>query len=83
MEMSSEEEEDGQISKFEEEEERDRRLYGKPDPADEQITLGDLLKCWLSRDRIAKVCMTPWFEDFVKGAYIPSFIEIIFLNVKV
>lgn len=67
MEMSSEEEEDGQITKLEEEEERDRKLYGKPPAEEDAVGLDDLLKCWLSRDKIAKACMTPWFEDYVKG----------------
>jgi RNA polymerase-associated protein RTF1 len=67
MEMSSEEEEDGQISRLELEEERDRRLYGRPDAEDEKLTLEDLMKCRLSRDMIAKACMAPWFEDYVKG----------------
>ncbi|KAG6333784.1 hypothetical protein ID866_5310 [Astraeus odoratus] len=70
METSSGEEEDGQITKYEEEEERERRLYSKQsDPEDELATLADLVKCRLSRDMIAKYCMAPWFEDYVKGKY--------------
>lgn len=70
MEMSSEEEEDGQISKLEEEEERDRKLYGKPQDEEGPIVLDDLLKCLLTRDKIARACLTPWFEDYVKGEYL-------------
>lgn len=67
METSSEEEEDGQISKFEEEEEKERKLYSKTNPDDEPITAEDLDKCRLTRDMLAKYCMAPWFEDYVKG----------------
>jgi RNA polymerase-associated protein RTF1 len=67
METDSDEEEDGQISKLEEEEEKDRKLFGKKDLAEEPMTMGDLEKCRLTRDAIAKHCMVPWFEDYVKG----------------
>jgi len=67
METDSEDEEDGQISKFEEEEEKDRKRYGKSEPDDEPITLEDLNKCRLTRTLLAKHCMAPWFEDYVKG----------------
>jgi RNA polymerase-associated protein RTF1 len=67
METDSEEEEDGQISKLEEQEERDRKLYGQAEPVDETITLEDLQKCQLTRDLLAKHCMAPWFEDYAKG----------------
>jgi RNA polymerase-associated protein RTF1 len=67
METSSDEEEDGQISKFEEEEEKDRKLLGKSNSEDEPITLEDLNKCRITRDSLAKWCMSPWFEDYVKG----------------
>lgn len=64
---TSDEEEDGQISKFEEEEEKDRKLFNKNNPDDEPITCEDLEKCRLTRDMLAKFCMTSWFEDYVKG----------------
>lgn len=68
MDTSSGEEEDGQITKYEEEEERDRKLFAKqPNPDDEPITVVDLLSCRLTRDMLAKYCMAPWFEDYVKG----------------
>lgn len=69
METDSEDEEDGQISKLEEEEEKDRRRFGKPEPEDEPITLEDLNKCRLSREMLAKHCMAPWFEDYIKGMF--------------
>jgi hypothetical protein len=78
MDTSSEEEEDGQISKLEEEEEKDRKLFGKKDAEDEPITIHDLEKCRLTRDVIAKHCMVPWFEDYVKGVVYNSVI-ILFL----
>jgi len=67
METSSGEEEDGQITKHEEEDEKDRKLFGKSNPDDEPIMLPDLEKCRLSRDSIAKYCMRPWFGEYVKG----------------
>jgi RNA polymerase-associated protein RTF1 len=71
MDTSSGEEEDGQITKYEEEEEKDRKLFSKqPNPDDEPITLGDLSSCRLTRDMLAKHCMAPWFEDYVKGGWV-------------
>lgn len=71
METSSGEEEDGQITKYEEEEERERKLYSKQsDPDDEPVALSDLSACRLTRDMLAKYCMAPWFEDYVKGAWV-------------
>ncbi|KAI9056399.1 plus-3-domain-containing protein [Trametes sanguinea] len=67
---TSEDEEDGQITKYDEEEERDRKLYGTSHPDDEPITLADLYKCRVTRDQIAKYCMAPWFEDYIKGAWV-------------
>jgi RNA polymerase-associated protein RTF1 len=67
METSSEEAEDGQITKLEEEEEKERKLFSKSNPDDEPITLENLEKCRLTRDMLAKFCMAPWFEDYVKG----------------
>ncbi|KAG1872962.1 hypothetical protein DFJ58DRAFT_760541 [Suillus subalutaceus] len=71
MDMSSGEEEDGQITRYEEEEEKDRKLFSKqPDPADEPSSLEDLMGCRLTRDQLAKYCMAPWFEDYVKGGWV-------------
>lgn len=68
MDTSSGEEEDGQITKYEEEEERDRKLFSKqPNPDDGPITIEDLSSCRITRDMLAKYCMAPWFEDYVKG----------------
>ncbi|KAG1903725.1 uncharacterized protein F5891DRAFT_1017998 [Suillus fuscotomentosus] len=71
MDMSSGEEEDGQITRYEEEEEKDRKLFSRqPDPADEPSSLEDLMGCRLTRDHLAKFCMAPWFEDYVKGGWV-------------
>lgn len=70
MEMSSEEEEEGMISKLEEEEERDRKYFDEKHSEDEPITLEDLEKVRLSRDLLAKHYLAPWFEDYVKGAWV-------------
>jgi RNA polymerase-associated protein RTF1 len=67
METSDEEAEDGQITKFEQEEEKERKLLGVAPPSDEPMTLDDLNKVRLTRDALAKHFLAPWFEDYVKG----------------
>lgn len=68
METDSEDEEDGQITKYEEEEEKDRKRFAKEEPKDDEpITMEDLTKCRLTRTMLAKYCMAPWFEDYIKG----------------
>lgn len=67
METESEEEEDGQISKFEEQEERERQLYGQSAALDETVTCEDLCKCQLTRTTLVKHYAAPWFADFCKG----------------
>lgn len=67
MEISDEESEDGQITKYEQEEEKERKLFSKPVVLDEQpISMEDLEKCRLTRDVLAKFCMAPWFQDYVQ-----------------
>lgn len=61
--------EDGQITKYEEEEERDRKRFGKSEPDDEPITVEDLNKCRISRGLLAKHCMAPWFDEYIKGMF--------------
>ncbi|KAK7683685.1 hypothetical protein QCA50_013061 [Cerrena zonata] len=71
METSDEEDEDGQVTKMDEEEERLNRIYGKDSPAvDEPMTMADLETVRLTRDMLAKFCLAPWFEDYVKGAWV-------------
>ena len=67
METSDDEAEDGQITKFEQEEEKERKLFGMARPNDEPMTLVDLNKARLTRDFLAKHFLAPWFEDYVKG----------------
>ena len=68
MEMSDEEDEDGQISKLEQEEEREQRLVGKMKANEDQpITAEDLGTCQLTRDQISKYALHPWFEDYARG----------------
>src|ERR1700729_1826211 len=69
METDSEDEEDGQISKYDEEQEKGRKRYGTPEPDEEPVALEDLNKCRLTRTLLAKHCMAPWFEDYVKGMF--------------
>jgi hypothetical protein len=68
METSDEEAEDGQITKFEQEEEKERKLLGMTVHNDEPMTITDLNKVRLTRDALAKHFLAPWFKDYVKGA---------------
>ncbi|KAH9955438.1 hypothetical protein BC827DRAFT_1141450 [Russula dissimulans] len=71
MEMeTADEEEDGQITKVEQEEEKERKLLGMALPNDGPMTMEDLNKVRLTRDALAKHFLAPWFEDYVKGAYV-------------
>lgn len=65
METSDEEDEDGLITKSEQEEEKERKMLGKEEP----ITMQDLEKCRLSRDKLVKNYMRPWFQEFVERAH--------------
>jgi RNA polymerase-associated protein RTF1 len=67
METSDEEAEDGQITKFEQEEEKERKLLGMTATNDEPMAIADLNKVRLTRDALAKHFLAPWFEDCVKG----------------
>ena len=67
METSDDEAEDGQITKVEQEEEKERKLFGMTHPNDEPMTLEDLNKARLTRDFLAKHFLNPWFEEYVKG----------------
>src|SRR5262245_5919181 len=74
METSSESEsEDGQITKSDLEDEKHGSITTKKKKkADEDegpVTMEDLGKCRLTRDMLAKWCMSPWFEDYVKGLW--------------
>lgn len=80
MEMSSGEEEDGQITKYEQEEERDRRLFEKPQPDDEQATLTDFLNCRLTRNILLKSHLAPSFEELIKGTYLQFLLNIISIS---
>lgn len=72
MEISDEESEDGQITKQDQEEEKERRLLGKTAAAPDNTpsTLQHFESCRLSRDTLAKYCMAPWFQDYVRGAWV-------------
>ena len=67
METSDEEAEDGQITKLDQEEEKERKLLGKTVPNDEPMTIADLNKVRLTRDVLAKHFLAPWFKEYVKG----------------
>jgi RNA polymerase-associated protein RTF1 len=70
MEISDEESEDGQITKYDEEEEKLDKLNSAPrksDQEDQPAELADLERCRLTRDSLAKYCMAPWFQEYVQG----------------
>lgn len=68
MEISSDEE-DGEINKDEQLEERVRNTFEKPE-VQEQITIADIQPLLLTRDLIAKHYVRPWFEEYVKGCFV-------------
>ncbi|KAM6501241.1 hypothetical protein JOM56_004255 [Amanita muscaria] len=77
MEISDEESEDGQITRDDEEEEKERKLLDKlnggsrkPEEEDQPATLADLEKCRITRDKLVKNCVAPWFDEYVRGAYV-------------
>jgi hypothetical protein len=65
MDISSEEE-DGEINKDEQLEERVRNTFDKVEP-EEQIVIADVQSVLLTRDKLAKHYGHSWFEDYVKG----------------
>ena len=74
MEISDEESEDGQITKYDEEEEKERKLleklnsgHRKAEEDDRPVELADLEKCRLTRNMLDKYCTAPWFEEYVQG----------------
>lgn len=76
MDISSDEDsEDGQITKSDQEEERERRLLGltsKKEAAEDNspATVEDFNRCRLTRDLVAKWCMAPWFNKYVQDAWV-------------
>lgn len=78
MDISDEESEDGQFTRSDHEEERERRLLGastkqhKEDEEDKTpASLEDFnTNCRLTRDLAAKWCLAPWFKDYVKGTWV-------------
>lgn len=69
MEISDGESEDGQITKFEQEEEKVGRIFDKRSSDSEPVTHEDVEKCRLTRDLLAKHALAPWYEDYVKGSF--------------
>jgi RNA polymerase-associated protein RTF1 len=67
METDDDEAEDGQITKFEQEEEKERKIFGMGHSNDEPMTLEDLNKARLTRHSLAKHFLSPWFDEYVKG----------------
>lgn len=67
MEMSDEDEEDGQINKYDLEEERDRRSSDRFKSDSGPITVEDLSKAQVTRDIIARLWGRPYFEKVLQG----------------
>ena len=73
MGSSEDEEEDGQINKFDEEEEQDRKYFSKTPAEDEgPLTVTDLEHVRVSRDALIKHCFSPWFPEFITGTFIST-----------
>lgn len=71
---SSDEDEDGVITKDEQEEERANRLLnGGPSAVQKNeipATLEDLERCRLSRSSLLKHFLSPWFPQYIKGMWV-------------
>jgi RNA polymerase-associated protein RTF1 len=68
METDEEEDEDGQFTRSDEEDARRHRLRGKsPEDTREPLTKEDLIRGQITREMLAKFCLLPWFEEFVKS----------------
>jgi len=61
--------EEAEITKSEQTEKK-RKLLGITAHNDESITIGDISKVRLTRDTLSKYFLVPWFNDYVKGAYV-------------
>ncbi|OCH94623.1 plus-3-domain-containing protein [Obba rivulosa] len=71
MDMSDDEEEDGQITKYEEQEEKERRILDKVNSREDvPSTLEDLESVRLSREMLVKHSAAPWFAEYCKGAWV-------------
>ena len=75
MEMSSDEDEDGQITKQDQRDERTARLLDLSKSDEDEITLQDFERARLPRDALMKYHRRPWFPEYAKGAciYMPPF----------
>lgn len=65
MDMSEDDEEEGQVSKSEHEDEKGRHTGSEDDTFD----LEDLDKCRLTREVLVSNSAKPWFEELVRGSY--------------
>ncbi|EKM57104.1 uncharacterized protein PHACADRAFT_254665 [Phanerochaete carnosa HHB-10118-sp] len=70
METSDDEEEDGQIDKYDIYDDKERRSSNRAKADDAPAILAELMSIFLTRDQIAKNYYAPWFEDLVKGAWV-------------
>jgi RNA polymerase-associated protein RTF1 len=69
MDVSDDEWEEGVVTKEEEEEDRDRRLYDRMNEVEEPLRREDIHMVQLTRRQAMKMYLTPWFEDYVKGMF--------------
>ncbi|EMD36880.1 hypothetical protein CERSUDRAFT_114800 [Gelatoporia subvermispora B] len=71
MDMSDDEEEDGQITKYDEQEEKERRILDKVNSRDDSPSmLEDFENVRLSRELLVKHSAAPWFSEYCKGAWV-------------
>lgn len=67
MEMSSEDDEDGQFSKNELEHEKYQPKTSKKVSDDEPADLDMLNRCQLTRVKVLQHCMKTWFTEYATG----------------
>ena len=67
--MSDEEDEEGQINKFDLEDEKDKRSLDRSKSNDGPISVEDLVNAQLTRDVIARLWGRPYFDKVLQGRY--------------
>ena len=74
MEMSSDEDEDGQISKQDQQDERTARLLDLNKKDEDEALLVDFNRARLPRDALIKYHRRPWFPEYARGKLVAVFL---------
>jgi RNA polymerase-associated protein RTF1 len=69
MEMSDDEDEEGQINRFDLDDDKDKRSFDRSKSNDGPIAVEDLMKAQLTRDVIARLWGRPYFDKVLQGKY--------------